>query len=171
MTIRQSLRKLLLTSLMAVAISTVSVPSLYAAGGTFSPPSDAPATGTIINRYASVEKIVNNQITLEHDHDYDHSHKGWSSGESALLIQMKGVEVDRSDTATHGDITNYNSAGRFEFVEIATVSGSNDENIVLTENPTVNFQTDGVVQLISIEKFTNKIINGTISARPWDVIG
>ena len=80
---------------------------------------------------------------------------------------MKGVEVDRSDNANHGNITNYHSAGRFEFVEIATVSGN---QVTLAEAPVVNYQVSGAVQLIRVEKFSNKTIKSgtTISAKPWD---
>lgn len=155
---KYEMRKLASTSYIVFVFCLVLNSSVFAAGGTFSAPSDAPATGTIINSYASVINIFNKNVTLG-------SASGFNAGDSALLIQMKGVSVDRTDSSVHGDITNYNSAGRFEFVEIATVAGN---TVMLASNPSVNFQVAGVVQLIRVEKYTNKVIKGTISALPWD---
>ncbi|MGB1310403.1 MAG: pilus assembly protein [Leucothrix sp.] len=158
MTIRFPFRKPLLAFLVVISALLTGNSSAFAAGGTFSAPSDSPATGIIINSYASVTNIINNNISLD-------SASGFSAGDAALLIQMKGVTVNRSDSSSHGDITDYNTAGRFEFVSIATVAGN---TVVLTENPSVAFQVSGVVQLIRVERYNNQTITGTLSAMPWD---
>lgn len=152
-----------LISRMAAIVVTFSLSACIvfdanAAGGNFLPPSDTPATGTVINDYAAVNNIFGKLVFLD-------SAASFSAGDRALLIQMKGATVNRSDTSSHGDITSYNSAGRFEFVEIAGVAGG---TAILKQSPTVAFQTAGVVQMVRVEKYKNRTLTGTISAMPWN---
>jgi hypothetical protein len=57
-----------------------------------------------------------------------------SGGDLLLIIQMQGALIDTSNTVDFGAITDLRSAGRYEFVPVASVSG-NDILIDLAEKP------------------------------------
>ncbi len=127
-------------------------------GGGFTGTSTIPATGTVINSYHKVTALSGTSVSVD-------TSAGISAGDRGVLIQMKGATIDTSDTATHGDISSYASAGRFEYVDVASVSGS---TLILETAPTVSFQASGYVQFVRVPIYENTTISGTISATPWN---
>jgi subtilisin-like proprotein convertase family protein len=117
-----------------------------------------PATGTVINSYAKVNSISGTTLGVS-------TTTGFTAGGRALVVQMQGSSVTTSDNATHGDITAYNSAGRFEYVDIVTASGG---AITITSPLTVTFNTSGSVQIVSVPVFNGTTVAGTIVPLPWD---
>lgn len=117
-----------------------------------------PATGTIINSYAKVNSISGTTLGVS-------TTTGFTSGGRGLVIQMQGSSVTTSDTASHGDITSYNSAGRFEYVDIVSASGG---TITISSSLTVPFNTAGSVQIVSVPIFDSTTVSGTIVPRAWD---
>src|SRR5688572_26947106 len=71
----------------------------------------------IVNVYTAVTEISCNTITVG-------STAGFVPGSAVLIIQMKGAEVDQTNTATSGDIINYNDVGNYELNAVMSVSGS-----------------------------------------------
>ena len=72
------------------------------AGGT-----TVPASGTIVNSYAKVTSIAGSSLNVS-------TTSGFAAGDRAVIIQMQGAMTVTSDNSTHGDVTGYGTAGRFE---------------------------------------------------------
>ena len=82
------------------------------------------------------------------------------------MIQMKGAIIDSSNSASFGTITDYKSAGNYEFNYVKSRTGNAIElkNKILRtyEIPT------GKVQLIRVPYFTNYVVTDTLTCLPWD---
>ncbi len=111
-----------------------------------------------MNNYARVISISATTVQLS-------TTTGFTANSRALIVQMKGASVTRTDSAVHGDVTAYNSAGRFEYVKIVSVSGS---SVTLETPPTVAFSTAGSVQMISVPVFNGGILTQNVVPQPWN---
>ncbi|MFN0274242.1 MAG: hypothetical protein ACKVPJ_00730, partial [Chitinophagales bacterium] len=112
----------------------------------------------IINTYTEVTFIDDVNITVA-------STTGFSAGDRVLIIQMKGASVDETDSDLFGDILSYNSAGFYEFADVASISGS---IITITFPLCHTFEIPGKVQLIQVPVYENVTISGEITASPWN---
>src|SRR5215467_3364739 len=50
--------------------------------------------------------------------------KGINIGDKVLLIQVKGAEIDTSDSPSYGTIINYNDAGHYELLTVLDVTNN-----------------------------------------------
>ena len=118
-------------------------------------------SSTIINDYTPILAldICKNIIGVEDGIKYN-------VGDTVLMIQMKGAIIDSSNTASFGNITDYKSAGNYEFNYVKSRNGNAIElkNKIIRpyEIPT------GKVQLIRVPYFTNYTVNDTLTCLPWD---
>lgn len=118
----------------------------------------SPPAGVAVNNYARVISISGTNVQLS-------TTTGFTANSRALIVQMKGASVTRTDSAVHGDVTAYNSAGRFEYVKILSVSGS---SVTLETAPTVAFSVAGSVQMISVPVFEGGVLTQNIVPQPWN---
>jgi gliding motility-associated-like protein len=90
----------------------------------------------------------------------------FNAGDTILLIQMKGAVIDSSNTAAFGSITDYKSAGNYEFNYVKSRAG----NIVELKNKiTRSYEVPaGRVQLIRVPYYQNATISNTLTSLPWD---
>jgi gliding motility-associated-like protein len=124
-------------------------------------PVGAFCTDTVINRYAAVLSLglCNNVYTVD-------TATGFASGDTILIIQMKGATIDTSNTSSFGSITAYNNAGLYEYNVIQNVSGN---NITLRFNTRRNYNIPaGKVQFVKAPSFTNYSVTRGITAMPWN---
>lgn len=115
----------------------------------------------IINDYTPVISYIpcNNALTVE-------DASAFKIGDTVLLIQMKGAFIDSSNTATFGNVVNYNNAGNYEFNYVKQKNGN---QISLKNNLLRNYDLpNGKVQLIRVPYYLNSIINTTLTCLPWD---
>lgn len=118
-------------------------------------------TSAIINDYTPIQSldICKNIINVEDGIKYN-------VGDTVLMIQMKGAIIDSTNTASFGNITDYKSAGNYEFNYVKSRTGNAIElknKIIRTyEIPT------GKVQLIRVPYFTNYVVTDTLTCLPWD---
>ncbi len=87
-------------------------------------------------------------------------------GDLIMIYQAQGASMDITNTSSYGNITNYNSAGLYEFKYVQSVSGNN----VTTQTTFTNsYAVAGRVQLIKVPQYTNLTINGgaSIVPKPW----
>lgn len=91
---------------------------------------------------------------------------GFNTGDTVLIIQMKGVDMDTSNTSSFGNINGIDNAGNFELALVCSVSGQ-----------TINFQSPlsnayspngGYVQLIRVPNYTNVDVTAELTAPAWD---
>ncbi|HMC99696.1 MAG TPA: LamG-like jellyroll fold domain-containing protein, partial [Ferruginibacter sp.] len=73
----------------------------------------------IINAYTPVLGFdkCKNKLTVQ-------DASAFNTGDTVVIMQMKGAVVDSSNTAAFGTITNYNSAGNYEFNYVKSKSGN-----------------------------------------------
>ncbi len=116
-----------------------------------------------------------------------------AAGDLILIIQMYGANVDinvwpvvgwgdvytvpdsyfnpgpfGTNPETFGQVLNYNQAGKFERVEVASVSGGNTINLQCAL--TNNYVATKRVQIVRIPRFDNLTVNAAASITPllWD---
>ncbi len=121
----------------------------------------APGISGIINDYTPVLglDICSNKITVEDGVRFN-------TGDTVLMIQMKGAIIDSTNTAAFGTITDYKNAGNYEFNYVKGRVG----NVIELRNALTR-QYDipaGKVQLVRVPYYTAVNINGTLTCLPWD---
>ncbi len=115
-----------------------------------------------------------------------------SQGDLLLIIQMQGATMDVNVTPTvdwggnyttangfittpgwnspweWGQVTNYNQAGKFEYVQVASVPSATTIN--LTCGLKNNYVSSGKVQVIRVPRFSNVTINSgaSITCQTWN---
>ncbi len=121
----------------------------------------SPVSSTIINNYTPVLSFnpCNNDITVEDATPFN-------TGDTVMMIQMKGAVIDSSNTSAFGTITDYKNAGNYEFNYIKSISA----NIIELKNKLTR-QYDlpnGKVQLVRVPYYTTTTMNTTLTCLPWD---
>lgn len=117
--------------------------------------------GGVINEYSPVTAIgegCGNEVFVEDP-------SAFSVGDRVLIIQMKGAEINLSNTSSFGEVTNINSAGLYEFGTIAGIIG----NQIILENLLLNeYEVDGLVQLVFVPQYENATVTTTLTADGWN---
>lgn len=117
--------------------------------------------GNIINNYTPVIDLLpcENKITVEDAGSFN-------TGDTVLIIQMKGAVVDSTNTSSFGAITDYKNAGNYEINYVKSKTG----NIIELKN-ILTRQYDipaGKVQLVRVPYYQNANITSTLTCAPWD---
>ena len=116
----------------------------------------------IVNDYTPVISldICKNNIVVENAAEFN-------VGDTVLMIQMKGAEIDSTNTASFGNITNYKNAGNYEFNYVKSKTG----NIIELRNKLLR-QYDlpaGKVQLVRVPYYyTADFGTSVLTCLPWD---
>ena len=114
----------------------------------------------VINTYTAVDSVNNctNQV-------YTTSAAGFSVGDRVMLIQMKGAQINLTNTASFGNINAYNNAGNYELATISDISGS----VVSFANGILRSYSDlSAIQLVRVPVYDDVTINGTLTAAEWN---
>ncbi len=129
-------------------------------------PAQNPVSG-VVNRYTPVVDFdyCLSQVTVENGSIV-------APGDRVLIIQMKGLTINRSQPSSHtdpvefGSITAVNNTGLYEFSEVLSVSG----NVVTLAYQLLNSYTPAdLVQMIYVPKYSGDVvINGTLTAAEWN---
>lgn len=116
----------------------------------------------IINQYAAVSAIstINCHATLTVD-----SAQAFSTGDSVLIIQMKGALIDSSNGASFGTILSLQDCGNYEIASVQAVSGN---TITLNESLTRTYTVSGKVQLVKVPAYPNATISAPLTCTPWN---
>lgn len=153
------------------------------------------ATGTQLNAYTSVTAnaaagatsitVANNSLTNSF------FAASLNQGDLIMIIQMQGatMDVDVTPTASWGghyttpnghlfdwgsyhdlwgNVTSYNNAGKYELIEVKSVSGSNTINVMCgLQN---SYTASGHVQVIRVPRLQNLTLNANMTIVPalWD---
>ncbi len=115
----------------------------------------------IINAYAAVQSIdyCNNTLLVSDT-------AGYAAGDALIIIQMQGAAIDRSNSASFGNVTDLGQAGLYERAVIASVDGLEItlENMLLNE-----YDTDGAVQVVNMPDYpSGAVVSDTLKAKAWD---
>ncbi|HYF30131.1 MAG TPA: T9SS type A sorting domain-containing protein [Chitinophagaceae bacterium] len=114
----------------------------------------------VVNTYHKVNAIntTTNTLTLS-------SAAGLSPGVKVLIIQMKGATIDNTNTATFGNITSLGNAGNYEFNYVCGVNGN---DILLVYSLQRTYTVSGLVQLVTVPRYTDAVVTDTLKAAPWN---
>lgn len=120
----------------------------------------------IINDYGSVTSIGPDYATVDDSARFSH----FSSGDTVMLIQMKGVRTYVLENGLYGMLEGYYGApGQHEFLVIkSTDAGSN--KITFRNNILNSFSTEGALQLVRVPSYDYVIVDDTLTCQPWDSI-
>ena len=89
----------------------------------------------------------------------------YAVGDTVLLIQMQGAEIDETNDAGYGDVTSIGEAGNYEKNEICRIDG---DTVFFRFDMVNDYDPSGAVQLVTVPKFPNVTVTGTLTADPWD---
>ncbi|OON65392.1 hypothetical protein B0919_24240 [Hymenobacter sp. CRA2] len=91
-----------------------------------------------------------------------------ASNDLLLIIQMQGATIDAADAASYGAVTAYNNAGRYEVVEVASVSGANTINFSCALKN--SYTSSGRVQVVRIPRLSTLTVNtgASVTAPAWN---
>lgn len=119
------------------------------------------ALNGVINAYTSIlefEPCDSSSIRVS-------SAASFSPGDKVLIIQMKGAEIDLSNSPNFGNITALRSAGNYEFNRIRTISGN---LIKLDYKIERSYEVTGKVQLVKVPEYTSNLVVNGLTCKPWD---
>lgn len=136
---------------------------------------DVTISGTqIINEYTSLAfdaNIGDNEIIVA-DAQLNTNNRfatNLQAGDLILIIQMQGASIvpDVQNT-TYGEITNYQSCGLYEYIEVAGVP--NNSTITLSCALTQDYTVSGHTQIIRIPRYNSMQIpsGAELSVQVWD---
>jgi len=116
--------------------------------------------GGIINNYAAVLAFDVCATTITVD-----DASLFNVGDSILIIQMQGANINRTSTSAYGDIISIGSAGNFE----KTVIGAKVGNVLSLGFQLVNsYDVTGSVQIVSIPHYLGDVnVNGILTSADW----
>ena len=114
----------------------------------------------VVNEYAIVTGIDYCTATVSVNNT-----SAFSAGNRVLLIQVKGAEINTSNTAAFGTITNLNSAGLYEWGTVESVTG----NGVRLQSFLVNtYNISGSVQLVKVPQYADAEVAAPLTAPAWN---
>ncbi len=116
----------------------------------------------IVNSYAAVtayDTCNNNCLVVS-------TTTGFSVSDYVLVIQMKGMQINETNTASFGSFVSYDSVGLYEKAIISSISGS---TICLTNDLAIRYKLSGKVQIVKIARYpSGATVVGTIQAPAWN---
>lgn len=128
------------------------------------------ALNTVVNRYAAVTADIQ-------PGDKSISVMGLnvlnvSTGDLLMIMQMQGASLDFTDTISYGEVTNYNGAGRYEFVTVTGVDNAAGTVQVSACGGGVRnaYRSAGRTQVVRVPQFTTLTVavTGSITAPAWN---
>lgn len=89
----------------------------------------------------------------------------FSAGDPVILIQMQGAQINSSNSAGFGEVTELGSAGFYEINEVKSVSG----NTVFLKNTLLQtYDPAGSVQLVSFPVYEDATVSAPLAAQAWN---
>lgn len=90
---------------------------------------------------------------------------GFQTGDRVLIVQMKGADIDISNTSTFGTVRDYRNTGNYELASIAVI----DANDISLQKPLLrSYDPNASVQLVSVPVSEKMTIANIVTAKPWD---
>ena len=91
---------------------------------------------------------------------------GFKTGDTAILIQMKGAIIDSSNSNSFGKTLKYNNAGNYEMGIVKKISGT---DIFFTKPFSRNYSPlNGRVQLVRLSNYQNASVTATLTPAAWN---
>lgn len=115
----------------------------------------------VVNKYAAVKQFIGQCSLLGDSLEL----KQFVRGEKILIAQMKGAIIDTTDSPAFGNLISTGNAGKIEINEVDTVI---QDTLVLRFQTLINYETNNMVQIVSIPTAPRITTVGVVRAKPWD---
>ena len=134
------------------------------------------AANTVLNRYAVLATDVNpgaTTVKVVNVANLDDPERGQlTSGDLVMLYQTQGASIDTGDSATYGNVTGLNSAGRYELVALDSVDRAANTLTLSVPCGGLKFAytTAGKTQVIRVPQFTTLTVatGASVTAPAWN---
>ncbi|MCB9188726.1 MAG: gliding motility-associated C-terminal domain-containing protein [Flavobacteriales bacterium] len=113
----------------------------------------------VVNGYYPVSSFNAAQSTVSVSNS-----SGISIGDTVLIIQMKGAQIDVSNNDDYGDLIDLGGAGNFELIEVCDVQGN---DIVFKTQLEKTYSATGL-QLITYTTYQDVDVTGSVTCNSWD---
>nr|MDQ3392783.1 Ig-like domain-containing protein [Bacteroidota bacterium] len=119
----------------------------------------------IVNSYAKVTSINGSTLTIENllGQEID-----FQPGKRILVIQMKGADIDRTNTSSYGEIIDLKEAGNYEIAVISSKNGTGSSFSITVYDLVREYDPNSFVQIVSIPQYINATVIADITASPWN---
>ncbi len=111
-----------------------------------------------VNRYAKVLTVGGDFVTVQDASDF-------SPGDTVMVIQMSGAEINASATLPGNMQNSIGSPGSFEIVIVQAVVGN---QITFTRSILFPYDPEGKVQIIRLGIYLDAVVNAELTCTPWD---
>jgi hypothetical protein len=118
----------------------------------------------VINSYLRVTAISSKTFTAD---NLSGTIGDFAVGKTVMVFQAKGATITTTNTSSYGTVTALNNAGNYELSTVSAFSGTGPYTITVS-NLSSSYTVSGAVQLISVPKYTDATVTGTISAVAWN---
>ncbi|MBC8124947.1 MAG: hypothetical protein H7X70_04365 [Candidatus Kapabacteria bacterium] len=135
------------------------VASIVGVAQPYAPVAETPISGAV-NRHEGIIEIVPCDSTVR-----VRGNTQFRVGDEVLMIQMKGARISEVDDSTYGTIRDMNGAGCVEFLTIGSIA---NDRITFTTTWVHPYDAKGSIQLVSVPRYVDANITGTITTRPWN---
>jgi PKD repeat protein len=117
----------------------------------------------VINSYAKVNAIHNEDPCAPYIIVDDAS--SFMEDGHVMIIQMKGAEIDTTESGSFGNLLNLNSAGLYEKTKIDYIT---NDTIYFSTQFIHDYDVDASVQIVDIPQYTDVTVSAAVYADPWD---
>ncbi len=94
---------------------------------------------------------------------------GFEAGDTVLLIQMQGIEIDTVNNPTFGTPwAMLGEPGMHEFIIISAVNAP--DQIVFLKNIRSTFNPEGKIQLVRVPYYNSGVVTGKLTCDAWDPV-
>lgn len=114
----------------------------------------------IINNYYKVIEVIPAKSCVRVDNPL-----GLSYNDQVMIIQMKGVTVNTTNSNVFGAVTSMNNAGNYE---VNTICWIKSDSIFLYKNLFQSYTVANQVQLVRIPQYERALVTDSLKAAPWD---
>jgi len=122
-------------------------------------------SGTI-NKYGRVTSIGTDYVIVGDDSQF----LQFETGDTVLLIQMKGVRTYVTDSGYGTHEGTYGAPGLHEFLTVDSLDGANKKIIFRNNIVHTTFNLASAVQIVKVPSYNYAVVNGTLTCAPWDSI-
>ena len=114
----------------------------------------------VVNQYVQVTEVVPCDSLVRVGNPTN-----FLPGDRVLLIQMEGARISTNDDPSYGTIEAIDGAGAAEMLTIKDIDG---EVIEFTSRLVHRYDVSGKVQLVRVPVYEDAIVNGPLTAKPWN---
>lgn len=126
----------------------------------------ATAANTVVNSYTTLSAAATagaTTITVA-------SAAGITAGDVLLVYQAQGATISTTNANTYGAVTALGNAGRYEYVSVASVSGTTITLGSACDTTPLRFSYNSGAQVLRVPQYTSLTVNAgaSIVPQPWN---